>query len=238
MLNTLSQALLTTHIVMGFISLLLFWVPVFARKGGLNHRRVGIWYVWGMSFVAGTAFLLSIENLWQGAGDFALFLGFLSLITARPLLLGVESLKIKRGVTARYHWAHSASSFIVVLAGAGLLFRGLTSDTGMSTLMIIFGVLGMLALKDVFDLIKMGSQKGYALWLNDHIVNMCTAGIAAHTAFLVFGMSSFIQGSMGSVLSIVAWVSPAVIGNLGIVYAKRKYGLSKKKTPKSSVATA
>lgn len=222
-MNVISQILLTTHVATGFLSLVLFWVPVIARKGGINHRKVGMVYVWCMSIVAATALILSVENLLQGRTDMALFLGFLSLLTGRPLVLGVECLKTKKGLTRRYHWLHTATSLVLVLAGIGLIIYSQVSNSPMSTLMIIFGILGLSVSKEVFDLAKYGSQKGYAIWMNDHITNMITAGIAAHTAFLVFGASSFIANTVSGGLAVVTWVAPSVIGTIGMIYARRRY---------------
>ena len=219
-----SQGLLFAHVIAGFISLVLFWVPVATRKGGVNHRKVGTWYVWGMWVVASSAFILSIENLIQGQINMAIFLGFLSLITARPLWLGIECLNSKKGVTPKYRIAHLGTSLVVAVAGAGLLFYGLSISSGFSVLMIIFGILGLTAAGEAVTLLKSGSGHAYKQWLDDHIANMCASGIAAHTAFLIFGARSFVSSVDNAVFSIAVWVTPSIIGVIGIEYAKRRFG--------------
>ncbi len=222
-MTTFSQLLLLSHVTTGFVALILFWVPVVSRKGGKNHRKVGLAYVWFMALVAFSALLLSVENLVQGQIDIALFLGFLSLLTGRPLILGIESLKTKKGTTTRYHYIHTLSSLTLVIAGMGLIAYAVLVNSEMQILMLIFGILGISAIKDMIDLARFGSKQGYAMWLSDHISNMITAGIAAHTAFLVFGASSFLSSTLNGGLAVATWVAPTVIGTLGILVAKRKY---------------
>lgn len=50
-----------SHIVLGFLGLVLFWVPVFARKGGRLHIRTGQIFAGLAYIVAGTAI---ISSLW------------------------------------------------------------------------------------------------------------------------------------------------------------------------------
>lgn len=221
-MNTISNSLLLLHIISGFIALALFWVPVFTRKGGVNHRKVGQWYVWAMCSVALTAFVLSVENLMQGNVEMALFLGFLSLLTARPLWLGIECLQSKHGITTRYRLLHVGSSVLVSLAGVGLILYGALVN-GTSVLMYVFGVLGLSSSVDAVQLLRHDSVARYYAWLDDHIANMCITGIASHTAFLVFGASSVIEQSMNSTMSIVVWVAPTVVGTIGIRVAKRRF---------------
>jgi hypothetical protein len=47
-LEFIVKILLFPHVTFGFISLVLFWLPVFMRKGGKGHRVVGKLYVYAM----------------------------------------------------------------------------------------------------------------------------------------------------------------------------------------------
>ncbi len=40
----LHSLLLKSHILLGVIALLLFWLPMFSRKGSALHRRSGRYY--------------------------------------------------------------------------------------------------------------------------------------------------------------------------------------------------
>jgi len=81
------------HIVFGFMALGLFWVPVFARKGGDLHVRFGTWFKRCAYVVLATAGLGVVvrlgEALLRGIGPtdapqefaFIVFLGYLAWVT-------------------------------------------------------------------------------------------------------------------------------------------------------------
>lgn len=233
-MNVMSNVMLTIHIISGFVALVLFWIPVAVKKGSKVHRKVGYWYVFAMSTVAFTAFVLSIENLFTNRMTMGVFLGFLSLLTARPLLLGILCLDSKRQLNRGYQYAHIATSAIVGIAGIGLVAYGLSTPNSLAPVIIIFGILGATtALPDVIKLLKNHYSMATKQWLADHIANMCTAGIAAHTAFLVFGGQSLLPPIQHTAISITLWVAPTVVGLIGIRLAKRKYA-----PPKSVSKTA
>ena len=43
-MHYVQQGLLYLHIFTGGLGLLLFWIPIFGRKGGFNHRRFGVFF--------------------------------------------------------------------------------------------------------------------------------------------------------------------------------------------------
>lgn len=230
------QSLLVIHIVCGFASLVLFWLPVAEKKGGNAHRKVGLWYVYTMSVVALSALVLSIENLLTDRITIGLFLGFLSLLTARPLWLGVECLNCKQGLTSRYKVIHFSTSIVLAISGFGLLMFGLSSSSSLATVMIVFGILGLTALTDVITMLRAKYSAQSKQWLKDHIANMFVGGIAAHTAFLVFGGQSMLPSFQNQLFSIFMWTAPSVIGLIAIKWAKHKY-TSKPKSKKPIART-
>lgn len=221
-MEILFKSLTLSHVVAGFISLVLFWVPIFTRKGGLNHRRVGKFYIKAMWVVVITAAALSIKNLFFGTPVMAAFLGFLALLTGRPLWLGITALSNKREVSKSYRQAQIVMSGAVVLAGAALIAYGIVlGGTGIAVFMFIFGALGLSSIFDFkANLLANGTPKH---WLEEHIASMCVTGIAAHTAFLAFGAQSMFAQFYGSYWSIIPWVAPTVIGTIGIRVAITRY---------------
>ena len=95
-ITTIDKILLTTHIIAGFVSLVLFWLPILVKKGGKLHIKIGWVYTYTMWFVVISSGLLSIINVIEGAYYVSLFLGFLAAITAMPLWYGISVLKYKR----------------------------------------------------------------------------------------------------------------------------------------------
>ena len=200
------------------------------KKGGNIHKKVGIWYVYTMSVVALSAFILSVENLFTDRVTMGIFLGFLSLVTARPLWLGLEVLKSKTSLTKRFRILHMSTSVVLALLGLGLLYVGLTSSNSLAPVMIIFGILGLTAILDIVTLLKSEYSARSKQWLKDHISNMFVGGIAAHTAFLVFGGQSILPNFQAPMISVILWTSPSVIGLICIYFAKKKYAKSKDAT--------
>lgn len=222
-MENLSTFILYLHMACGFTSLLLFWIPAFAKKGGKTHKKVGIYYVYVMSIVALSALILSIENLFTNRISMGVFLGFLSLLTARPLWLGIESLSSKKSLNKRYKIIHLFTSLLLSVAGIVLIWFGLHSSSSLAPVMIIFGILGLTALPELIRMYRTDYTTRNKQWLKDHLSNMIIAGIAAHTAFLVFGGQSILPNTSNTPISIMLWVSPSVIGLFAIAWAKRKY---------------
>lgn len=233
-MQSLFQILLVIHIIAGFAGLVLFWVPVFTRKGGVNHKRIGSYYVVAMWAVVSTAFLLSIINAANGRLQIAGFLGFLALITAQPLWLGMSVLNNKHKPKAAFMRLQGIVGLLVGVSAIGLLYLGSQSiSSPLGPVMIVFGVLGVIGLVDVarnFGLLRQKERQANT-WLDEHLTQFLTTGIAAHTAFLVFGASSYISALISGPLAIIPWVSPTVIGFIGMHYARKKFlrGTPKKK---------
>lgn len=100
-MQELYSLILKLHVSAGFISLLLFWIPVITEKGGKNHLKMGIWYYRTMWVVVVTAGLLSIINTILGNYTAAVFLGYLTILSEYPLWYSYETLNQKKGWTDR-----------------------------------------------------------------------------------------------------------------------------------------
>ncbi|MFK7734034.1 MAG: hypothetical protein AB8B48_20605 [Pseudomonadales bacterium] len=213
---------LAIHIVAGMSSLILFWVPVVARKGSINHRRVGKIYVNLMWLVVASAALMSIINLFSSRVVQSIFLGFLALLTAKPLWLGIAVLKHKREPGPGFLRTGLALNGTLLIAGLALIAFGISllGET-VALLMIAFGALGMLGLPDIIATLK--SNVDGSDWLHAHIGDMIVSGIAAHTAFFAFGASQFTASIFTGNWVTVPWLAPTVIGTIGIIYARAKF---------------
>jgi len=192
-------------------------------KGSPLHKKVGICYVFAMAIVAATALLLSIENLYTNRITMGLFLGFLSLLTARPLLLGLMSLSCKMERKEIYRQFHLITSAVIVISGLGLIYYGITTQHSLSPVIVLFGIIGFIAIPEVIFMLKTPYHTKNKKWLSDHIAFMCISGIAAHTAFLVFGGQSILPDYQHTLVSIALWISPTVIGLCLIHWAKTKH---------------
>ena len=59
-MNTIHSILLFIHIIVGSMALLLFWVPIVTKKGGLDHRKFGHHYANTMYAVAASGALMAL----------------------------------------------------------------------------------------------------------------------------------------------------------------------------------
>lgn len=216
------KALLAIHITTGFCSLILFWLPVFTKKGGKTHRLTGKWYVRLMWAVVISAALMSVRNLAIGNTTMGAFLGFISLITANPLWYGMAVLKNKRGVSMSYRRVVFGLNLALVVAAFALIGYGIAlGGKDSAVLMFIFGGLGLTALPDVVSELRNPATK--VDWMKQHIVGLLTSGIAAYTAFFVFGASQFFSELLSGYWAVIPWVAPTVVGTVGIRRMVRKY---------------
>lgn len=210
-MDLLYKALLLLHVSAGFTSIGLFFVPAFARKGGRLHNRVGLWYTYTMWTVVISASLLCVFNYIHGDAASALFLGFLALLTARPLYYGVAVLRNKQAPSERMRKTDLAlrsalGFFSLYMIGSGLGWLG----SGGHVLNLIFGGLGMLVWPSLVRDAR-GISSGYS-WLDEHIGQMVVTAIAAFTAFLAFGGQRFYGGLVAEEYQVVLWLLPTVLG--------------------------
>jgi len=219
-METLSKALLSTHITAGFLSLIIFWIPIFTKKGGNFHVKVGKVYVFLMWIVVISAGILSIENLVQGKYFQAAFLGFLTLITSNPLWYGIATLKHKKGMSAAYKKTHLVFNSLIVFSGILLIIYGCTMIGKRPDMMLFFfGILGLTNSKEVYHHFNVPTTKED--WYKQHYSGMVITAIAAYTAFAVFGGQQFFAGRLPGYMMALPWIAPTIIGTGILVYMGR-----------------
>lgn len=221
-MELITKSLLGIHVFSGFTSIILFWLPIFLKKGSKNHVLIGKVYVFLMWIVVITAALLSIKNIIIGQYVMAAFLGFLSLITANPLWYGIAILKNKNGISSSFSKKHMFFNLAIAIAGFLLFSYGVyLKGQNAGVLMLIFGVLGMSSGRDVW-LSYQGKNQNLS-WIEEHISGMLVSGIAAYTAFAVFGGRNFFGNLLTGYWSVIPWVAPTIIGIIIIKYYKKSY---------------
>lgn len=228
-MDLIYKIILPIHIIAGSISLILFWVPVMTKKGGRIHVKSGIAYLYTMWITVSTAALLSIHNLISGDYFSALFLGFLSLLTAKPLWYGIAIVRMKSGLSEQLYQKRKYIEFGVVIFGlANVLFALYMRFEQGTILLFFFGLIGVSGLRDL----RIGYDQFMATVdpIRDHIVGMLVSGIAAYTAFLAFGGRTLLGNVFEGSLMIIPWMAPTVIGFIGIKWYTNKWA-KKKVTP-------
>jgi len=214
--------ILGIHVSAGTFSLISFWIPAFTRKGGRTHRLVGKGYVITMWIVVVTALLLSVINLSNQKYIIAAFLGFLSILTAQPLWYGIAILRYKNAIPDSILNIRKALHLVLTLGGAGMIIWSiLLKLEGMTSLLMIFGILG---LTSVFAVLKNKEKtRKETHWLWEHISGMIVSGIAAYTAFFAFGGSTFFSSILPDSFQIIPWVLPTIIGVISLRILRSKW---------------
>ena len=171
------------HVAAGFCSFVLAPVALATAKGGKQHRRWGMVYLWSMGVVAATALPMALypAGVVSGAGGRVQFLyGFLGLPGDEVEGAGEgwwECAPDRLGCGGYYVRAPSAA-----LAGLGAFKPHAVQNLGIVA--IVFGLLGMR-----FAAIEMRKfiwkPKDKMFWWYTHLGNFIGSYIAAWSAFSV-----------------------------------------------------
>lgn len=242
-MNLFHQVAMFAHIAIGSCALIVFWIPVFTRKGNLNHKRFGRYFAWAMYAVsfsgiamAGLDLLFPVamhapdmiltpdEELRVNAQvrPFALFLLSLSILVLTSTRHGWLAILHKEERNALRQPAHIALCSSLVAVGAVLLVTGLNMG---SWLFMIFGVLEVFTGFNMLRYVFRTTLRPREWWIQ-HLTGLIGSGIGAYTAFAVFGGRSLFDelfGNSFSDITIVLWVAPGVIGGIAIALLSRKY---------------
>ena len=222
------------HIVVGFAGLTAWWVPILTAKGGAIHKRLGKVFVL-TAYVIGTTAVLSpmlhmasarlsgvawteiLEEAW-----FLVLLGYLGIFTFDAAHYGVRVLR------TRCEPEQLGTPFLFILtwlmmAGSGIVaLHGVVFWTQTSIIMLLLSPIGVLQGLE---------QRKYVArrpalrkpWFYAHMDAMLGAGIAFHTAFLVFGSRIVFDYSVLGSFNWVPWILPGLIGGIGGGVWKKAY---------------
>lgn len=222
------RALLVVHIAAGALSFGLAPVALVTAKGGKQHKRWGMVYLWAMGVVAATALPMALYRP-------VLFLALVAVFSFYAAFSGYRVLKLKnlaQGGTAKaIDWIAGGVTFACsfALAYLGAFHNARVQNFGI--IAIVFGFLGMrLAYVQMRKFIWKPKEKMW--WWYDHLGNFIGSYIAAWTAFSAVTLSRYMPAG----LRWAVWLWPTAIGVpciVGtIVYYKRKFA------PREKGATA
>jgi uncharacterized membrane protein len=223
-MDWLYEATRYSHVVAGVAALVLFWVPALSRKGGVVHRRAGRLYVWFMSIVVATAVPLSVVFFVRGNWEVGTFLGYLSVITFSALWGGRRVLDVKASPEAFRTPFHAGVGILNLVSSLAVLAIAWTvAPAGfMRILFTVFSIIGLSAAMETLQFFRR-PPTDRRWWWYQHMGGMIGSGIAAHTAFGVFGMRRlFPELELGS-WGLLPWVAPSVVGTIATVMLTRHY---------------
>lgn len=240
-MTTLHSLLVGSHIAVGSLALLLFWVPAIVRKGSRLHVRAGKIYANAMYFVSITAFIASLMVLADPLGIrrpdeildperaaglaqrfrmFSLFLLMLSVLVFTSVRHGVAALRERTAPGSLSRPLHraliAALGLLAVVVGALGIAHG-------QLLLIIFGGIGIAAAWGMSRDSRQTARRPGDLVVA-HLNGLIGSGIGAYTAFFAFGGARFLRDLLPGQWQVVPWVLPAIVGTIVIGRLSRRYG--------------
>lgn len=224
------------HVLFGAIGLFAFWIPVFVKKGAVNHVRYGKIFVWSAYIVliaAAVALFARIANLsMRGIGPsdeptlfaFIVFLGYLTFVTFVIVRHGMAVVRHKRDPARLRTILNIALAYGAIAASAGIILYALLISPPNKILLLALSPIGFGTGYGNLRYIKSETSSRRA-WMYEHLGAMLGAGIAFHTAFAVFGSSRLFDISLSGWVAVIPWIAPAVIGIPAITIWTRHYRL-------------
>ncbi|MDH3439478.1 MAG: hypothetical protein OEM63_01905 [Gammaproteobacteria bacterium] len=211
------------HVLFGCVGLTAFWIPIFAKKGAVNHVRFGKIYVWSAYVVlAGAAIALTgrFSDLYQrGIGPeeqptlfaFLVFLSYLTLVTFVTVRHGMQVLRHKGDPAAMRTGPNLALAYLSIAASASIILYGVILEPPNAILLFALSPIGLGVGSGNLRYLNNppATQRG---WMYEHLGAMLGGGIAFHTAFAVFGASRLFDIGLTGWVAVIPWVLPAAIG--------------------------
>jgi hypothetical protein len=212
------KVFLGVHITAGASSFLLAPVALATAKGGKQHKRWGMVYLWSMGVVAATALPMALYRP-------VLFLALVAVFSFYLAFAGYRVTRLKElargGSATPIDWIAAVVTFVssACLAGFGA-FRPAWVQ-GMGIVSIVFWFIGMrAAAAEMWKFVRKPKEKMF--WWYTHLGNMMGSYIAAWTAFSVTTLSTNYRHA-----GMILWLWPTIVGVPAIVlttaYYKRKF---------------
>lgn len=233
-MSLLGESARIIHIFFGAVGLAAFWIPVFAKKGAVNHVRFGKIFVVSAYVVlgaAGIALLARIADLVArkvGPSDqpllfaFIVFLGYLTFVTFVVVRHGMSVLKHKRDPASLRTPLNVALAYGAILSSAGLIIYALLLSPPNMVLLFALSPIGIST--GIGNLRYMQSTApSRRAWMYEHLGAMLGSGIAFHTAFAVFGSTRLFDIGLTGWVAVIPWIAPTAIGIPAIVIWTRHY---------------
>lgn len=234
MFGMLIDGLTGLHIVAGFVGLVAFWVPIFAKKGAANHKRFGKVFVNAGWVVVASAAIASLINIAVALGHdltptqfhniigVRVFLLYLALVVGTQLYYGVLVFAEKKDQTKHATRFNYGLSYALTGASVVVIAYALIWKPGAWIVLLALSPIGFLVSSGMRS--YMGARiRSKRQWWYEHMGTFLTCGIAFHTAFAVFGAARLFSVAFEGPFAIIPWIAPALIGVPGAMIWEAHY---------------
>lgn len=234
-----------THIGLGAVALVLFWVPALARKGGRLHVLGGRAFYWVALGVAATATVscawalvhplsfsgidraLTADETARLSGGVRFLFAILGTLMTWLVASVVTGRHVMRppGDPPRSAAGARATWWLSIAAGVAAAAYGTARIAGgdpRGWLLLALGVFGVLDARKYLAKLAALTPASTDRWLI-HLECMIGAGIAMYTAFFVFGFRHVSGVELSGGRAAVVWLIPAAIGIPATAWMARTY---------------
>jgi len=238
--ETLYLWLRRSHIFVGVLGLVAFWIPVIAKKGGRAHIIAGRVFEWCGYYVATTALFacarylltphhfafvdrpdITAEQLHEirFAQFFLTLLAYLACLFLVQLRNGMRVVRTRHLPAEGYrNWeakfwifTQTVASLWLISYGAYRLFNGGSSVHWVS---IAVPLIPLSELKKELRFLNNPREEKMGWWYK-HMDCMCGCGVAFHTAGLLFStrlIFRYWEIEVSPVFQFIPWLLPTIIG--------------------------
>jgi hypothetical protein len=233
----LFHVFVTTHIITGAVGLIVFWVPILAKKGGLIHRRAGQIFTWSMLLTGSAAIGISLCTLNDPMATHPQLVGHvvfgdeklvsaifgwmmlgLAILTINLAWYGWQCNRNRRDHAANREWRNLSLQAATFIAATNCAWQGYLIG---QPLMLGMSFIGWATVAtNLYFLYKPNVAAND--WLKEHIKALVGAGISVYTAFFAFGA---VRTFPALALHPVLWAIPLAVGLTLIIYHQRKVSL-------------
>ncbi|WP_353063071.1 hypothetical protein RBB77_17495 [Tunturibacter psychrotolerans] len=215
---------LAIHIAAGASSFLLAPVALVTAKGGKQHKRWGMVYLWSMGVVAGTALPLAFFFPVRFLALVAVFSFYFAFSAYRVLRLK----ELARGGNAEpVDWIAGIVTFATSALLAWLSWFRPAAIEVLPSVGVVFGFIGMVgSARQMLSFVHKPKEKMF--WWYTHLGNFIGSYIAAWSAFSVVTLTRMIGNHW------YVWLWPTMVGVPAIIvttaYYQRKFAPRAKAT--------
>lgn len=241
---TLHTTLLYLHILLGAIALVIYWLPIFARKGSPLHVNIGRLFYAIMLVIAFSGVTLCLIGLFDPkavftAGrslteveitrllawriPFTQFLLLLSVLTWVTVRHAIGVLKAKTERQQLRQLSYQGPVFLLFPLALYVAYQGIR--LGMPLLTIFSCV----SLGTAISICRYVYKKTIRPreWIIEHFTSMIGSGIAVYTAFFAAGGRRMLSTLLPNDWQMLTWLAAPMIGVTALVtlkgYYQRKY---------------
>lgn len=224
----------SAHIALGALALVLFWVPVFSRKGSKTHIYCGrifsivallvaataaISCIWALGFpvdFSGIERDLTADEVSALSGNIRFLFSILATLMTwlvASVVMGWQVARRKESFHINSFWSR-ASWWLAGAVSGGLLVYGFSLVVGGNLNGLVLAAIGGFGVMDSRKYLRLLKQGGTSPkdWWFIHMELMLGSGIAIYTAFFVFGFKGAFGLSLTGAWAIIPWLIPAAIG--------------------------